>query len=356
MKISVLGAGAVGCMITGLIKRHDPAVDLWLLGRGAHADRMRQTGDMELRGDWGSCRVPVNVCDSVADIAGSDMILLTVKSTATDEMMAAAKPYIDDAVLVSLQNGINQDTLKLYLDPSQYFVGITATNMSIESPGVIALHLNGPTIIGPPDIWDPRDPNCENAEAPPCLRLLAKSSLPMSFHTPIRAVQYNKISVNALGYTSALSRSNFATECLLEPRWRRIVAAPMLAESASVMDAAGIVMAHVPGPSDVMRLRKAIKLLDTPLIRHPISWIIRRRGTPRLIYSVEQDLLQGRPTEIDFVNGEIVRLARLHGTTAPLHQLSIDITHELEHRRSDRFLNREELIERFAAHPNANRV
>jgi 2-dehydropantoate 2-reductase len=162
-------------------------------------------------------------------------------------------------------------------------------------------------------------------------------------------VQINKISVNSLGYTSALSRSNFANECLMDPRWRRTIAVPMLAESERVLAAAGITIAHVPGPSDVLRLRKALKLLDKPLARYPISWLIRRRGTPRLIYSVEQDLLRGRPTEIDFVNGEIVRLGKQYGVDALLHQLSVDIAHELEQRHEDRFLSRDEVIQRFAS-------
>ena len=146
-----------------------------------------------------------------------------------------------------------------------------------------------------------------------------------------------------------MSRSNFATECLLDPKWRRTIAVPMLAESARVLVAAGIAIAHVPGPSDVLRLRKALKLLENPLARIPISWLIRRRGTPRLIYSVEQDLLRGRPTEIDFVNGEIVRLGKQHGVDAPLHQLSVDLAHELEQRPDDRFLEREDVIRRFAS-------
>lgn len=345
MKVSVLGAGAVGCMISGLMKKNDPAIDLWLYARGEHADRMRRSGTMELRGSWGSENVAVNVCQSIADIADSDLILLTGKSTATEEILQAAKPFIGKSFLVSLQNGINQHTLGRFLLPSQYFVGITATNMSILSPGVIELHLAGPTIIGPPQGESIGEGNLFN---PPLLTLLAKSGLPMLGHQPIWEVQFNKISVNSLGYTSALSQSNFATECLLDPTWRRTIAVPMLAESERVMAAAGISIAHVPGPSDVLRLRKALKLLENPLARYPISWMIRRRGTPRLIYSVEQDLLRGRPTEIDFVNGEIVRLAKQHSVDASLHQLSVDLAHELEKRSSDRFLSRDEVIKRFA--------
>jgi len=346
MKVSVLGAGAVGCMIAGLMKKQDPSIDLWLYARGDHAQQMRRTGKMELVGTWGSALVEVNVCQSITDITNSDLILLTVKSTATEEILQTAKPSIGKSILVSLQNGINQHTLGRFLAPTQYFVGITTTNMSIQSPGVIVLHLAGPTIIGTPQgvSIDAKKPF-----NPPFLKLLAKSGLPMLGHDPITEVQFNKISVNSLGYISALSRSNFATECLLEPNWRRTIAVPLLAESARVLAAAGMTIAHVPGPADVLRLRQALKLLENPLARYPVSWLIRRRGTPRLIYSVEQDLLRGRPTEIDFVNGEIVRLGQQHGVDAPLHQLSVDLAHELEQRREHRFLDRDDVIRRFAS-------
>lgn len=345
MKVSVLGAGAVGCMITGLMKKQDPSIDLWLHARGDHADQMRQSGKMELRGKWGSSFVDVNVCQTIADIANSDLILLTVKSAATEEIMRQAKPFIGTSTVVSLQNGINQRTLARFLDASQFFVGITATNMSIQSPGVIVLHLDGPTIIGPPQFEASIRDSIFN---PPCLQLLAKSGLPMLGHSPIWEVQFNKISVNALGYTSALSRSNFATECLLDSAWRHVIANPMLDESAMVLAAAKIKIVHVPGPSDVLRLRKALRFLDVPIVRQPISWVIRRRANPRVVYSVEQDLLRGRPTEIDFVNGEIVRLAKQHGVKAPLHELSVELAHELEQRSSERFLPRDEVIRRFA--------
>ena len=61
MRVCVLGAGAVGCMMGGLIKRHVPEVELLLIARGEHGERMRQTGEVELRGYWGTHHVPVRV-------------------------------------------------------------------------------------------------------------------------------------------------------------------------------------------------------------------------------------------------------------------------------------------------------
>ncbi len=348
MKISVLGAGAVGCMIAGLIRSNDPSVEVWLYGRGDHLIAMKERGAVSLRGVCGNHDVPVHVCDSLADIQGSDLILFTVKSSATEDLIHAAAPYLGNATVVSLQNGMNQRVLAQVLEPSQFLVGMTATNMSIVCPGVVELHLAAPTLLGHAATTRSATTFKDSSYRHPSLDILSRSGLPMIGHCPIEQVQYNKIAVNALGYLSALSQSNFAIDCLLDKRWREVIAIPMLRESARVVRAAGIKIIHVPGPSDVLRLQQSLQLLRFPVVRWPIAQLIRRRGTPRLIYSVEQDLLRGRATEMPFVNGEIVRLAEQHGVAAPLHRLSLTLVGELESEPTPRFFTKEQVIRRFA--------
>jgi len=341
MKVSVLGAGAVGCLIGGLIRRADPAVDLCLMARGEHRERIRQQGAVELRGPWGVDRVPARVGDDWPDIAGSDVVLLTVKSTATDEILRSAAPFLGDAIVVSIQNGINQHVLRRHLPDSQILVGVTAANMSVNEPGCVTLHLAGPTIVGPAVEGLPARDFATAVER------LWLPDLPLKWCDPIVSIQYNKITANSLGYVSAMSRSNYTLDCLLQADWRHHVAVPMLREGFRILRAAGIRLKSTPGPSDVLRLRMALRLLDLPLIRRPIQRMIAKHGNPRLVYSVEQDLLKGRLTEIDYVNGEFVRLADLHQVDASLNGLAVDIAHELERRDAPRFLERDEVIRRF---------
>lgn len=348
MKISVLGAGAVGCMIAGLIRSNDPSVEIWLHTRGKHATVMQNRGLVQLRGECGAHDVPVHVCRDISDIANSELILLTVKSAATDQLLSAAVPHIGDARVVSLQNGLNQHVLSRWLDDSQFLVGITTTNMSVVQPGIVEMHHIGPTLLGRSVDSTAQQSNRVQERDRQVLAILARSGLPMIGHHPIEQVQYNKIASNALGYTSALSQSNYAIDCLLDQQWRETIAIPLLRESTRVVAAAGIEMARVPSPSDALRLQQALWLLKFPIIRCPIARLIRRRGTPRLVYSVEQDLLRGRPTEMRFVNGEIVRLAQQVGTPAPLHQLSLELVEELEAAQSPRFFTKREVIDRFA--------
>ncbi len=54
MKVSVLGAGAIGSMIGGLIKHHDPSIDVTLIVRGEHGRKMNEQASVKLDGAWGS--------------------------------------------------------------------------------------------------------------------------------------------------------------------------------------------------------------------------------------------------------------------------------------------------------------
>ncbi|MBW3539750.1 MAG: hypothetical protein KY476_05725 [Planctomycetes bacterium] len=111
MKISVLGAGAIGSMFGGLIKHHGPHADVLLIGRGEHGRAMSDRGRVRLVGPWSTRDVPVRVSFRVEDIAGSDFLLFCVKSHATVEAARAAAPYLGKAVVISMQNGINEPAL-----------------------------------------------------------------------------------------------------------------------------------------------------------------------------------------------------------------------------------------------------
>ena len=149
-KISVIGAGAIGTLLGGLIKHHRADVELVLITRGAHRDRMQETGRAELQGFWGSCSVAVTASSDYQDIADSDLVLFTVKSQDTADAAKQVAPLLGDAVVVSLQNGINQHLLSQSIRQDRLLVGMTATNMALIRPGVVSLQRNGVSVIGSP--------------------------------------------------------------------------------------------------------------------------------------------------------------------------------------------------------------
>lgn len=344
MKVSVLGAGAIGSMLGGLIKHRDPAVEVVLVARGEHGQRMRERGAVVLHGPWGTCAAPVDVTEDVSAIAGSDLVLLTVKSQATDEALQSAAPYLGEAVVVSIQNGINRHTIARHVPLERLAIGMTATNMAVLTPGEVSLQLDGPTILGGPPGHE------RGAAVERAVEILRRGGLRIERHDNVAGVQYNKLAINALGCASVLSASNFITECVLDRPWRHAVGNPVLDECIAAFTAAGIRLEPIPGVPDADRFRRVLKLLDLPLAGRIAGFVARRKFDRKpIVFSILQDLRRRKTTEIDFINGEVVRLARERGGDAPANALVVAMVRELERRGDGTFFAREEAIERFAA-------
>ena len=342
MKVSVLGAGAIGSMLGGLIRHHDPQADVLLISRGEHGRAIREQGHVRLEGPWGVRESPVRASAEVADLAGSDYVLITVKSHDTEAAIASAEPHLGDACVISIQNGINDDTLLRYIDPARLVMGMTATNMAMLRPGVVSMQLDGVTVVGP-------SPGSANAAASrDAAELLRKSGLQIEEHPNILGVRYNKLALNAVGYASCLSQSNFITEAVCHRPWRRAVGLPITEECIRTFDVAGVELARISGRPDIHGFRRFLKRLDSPLVGPIVgagAKLLYNRKP--IIFSLYQDLVQGRKTEVEHINGQIVRLAAEHGAEAPLNAAVVLLCHELEQQGAGVFLEREQVIERF---------
>jgi 2-dehydropantoate 2-reductase len=340
MKVSILGAGAIGSMLGGLIKVSRPDVDVQFVARGDYGRALQQRGGVELEGPWGKHNVEVSVSDDPASIADSDLVLLTVKSHGTEEAISSAEPHLGDATVVSIQNGINGELLSSYIAPARLVMGMTAMNVAVVQPGHARLQLKGTTVLGP-------NTERSNRQAvASALAILKATGLRVAEHPNVEGVQYNKLAINAIGYASCLSESNFISECVCDPTWRRAVGLPLLEECLHVFDRAGVRLAKIPGCPSVYQLRTLFQLMNSPIcgmIVNPAArWLYDRQP---IVFSLYQDLLRGKETEVDFVNGEIVRIGAAHACDAPFNRCIVELVHNLERRETDSFLTPTEVID-----------
>ncbi len=347
MKISVVGAGAIGSMLGGLIKHHTPDIEMLLIMRGEHGERVGARRAIQLDGPWGRRDVPVDVSFDIEDITGSDFVLLTVKSQATEEAITSAVPHLDDAIVISIQNGINDNMLLAHVPAHRLVMGMTATNMAVLEPGSVSLQLDGSTVVGP------FEDGSNSQAAGQAAKLLRKTSLQIVEHANVLGVRYTKLAINALGYASCLSDSNFITGAVCNRRWRRRVGLPIVDECVAALKKAGIKMAKIPGLPDLSRLRGFLVLLNKPLIGGFGAFAAARMYNNKPIaFSLGQDLRRRKRTEVDHINGAIVRLAESHGLEAPCNAKVVELVHELEAGQtgdssSNVFFTRDEVIERF---------
>lgn len=349
MKISVLGAGAAGTLLGGLLQHDAPELEVTLIVRGEHGRVIQERGSVLLRGPWGTWEVPIRSSFEPSAIADSQFVLVTVKSQATQEAAAAAQPYWGGATVVSIQNGINDYVLSRYVEPDKLVMGMTAMNMAVDEPGSVSLLLSASTVVGPA-AGQPSGPQV--GAAAELLGRIRRPSLKFAAHPDALGTRYNKLAINALGYASCMSASNLITEALAYGPWRDAVGLPIVRECRRVFARAGIRLRRIPGIPSLPRLERLMRLMGTPVLGPMICFGARQLFNRKpIVLSLLQDLQRGKKTEVGYVNGEVVRLAESLGTSAPVNAEVVRAVHELEERGDGTFFARDEVVRRFRAVP-----
>ena len=346
MKVSFLGAGAIGSMFAALLKHYAPELDVLVVVRGAHGQAISETGEVQTVGPWGTRAVPLAWSFDPADVAGSDIVFVTVKSQGTAEALQQASAAIGDAIVVSIQNGINDPSYLSVLPAERIVMGMTTTNMAVLKPGSVSMQLDGCTLFGPPSGHDDMTATQRTVEL---LKRIQVPGLDFQSHPNITGIRYNKLTLNALGYASCLSASNFITEALFHRAWRHVVARSLVEECKRVYQAAGIELARIPGRSDLSQVEKLMLALDVPILSKVVQLGIKGKfERSPIVFSLYQDLHRGKPTEVDHINGQVVRLAESAGVPAPVNRELVAMTHELEQQPPATFFKRQDIIDRIS--------
>lgn len=284
MKVAVMGAGAIGCFYGGLLARSGAAVTL--VGRPAHADAIWERGLLlEMGGERHA--VPVEAATSAAGVAGADLVLFCVKSGDTEKVGAEMAPHLHpEATVLSFQNGVdNAARLAAVLGRPVVPVAVyVATEMA--GPGHVKHHGRGDLLIGP------------SANGGAILALFAAAGIAAQVSENAVAALWGKLVVNcAYNALSALTQLPYGRMIRLEG-----VEAAMrdvVVECRAVAQASGVAL-----PADI---------LDGVLGLAAMM--------PAQFSSTAQDLRRGRPTEIDHLNGFVVRKGAELGVATPVNRL-----------------------------------
>jgi 2-dehydropantoate 2-reductase len=345
MKITVLGAGAVGSMIGGLLQADAPEIDVMLIGRGEHGGVMQERKKLVVDDGNRSREIAVKCTSDVSAAAGSQILLLTVKSQDTEAMMRSVKPYLGDAILVSIQNGLNDGVLSAYVPADRLVMGVTATNVKVSEPGQVSLQLGGATVFGPP----------RNAPLGAAVKhvtdvcnRIRSESLKFLASADLVAMQYHKLTINAVGCASCLSASNFISDALCHGPWRTVVGLPLLGECQRLVELAHVRMQRIPGTPSLRGLSYLLHGMNAPVVGSLISYAADQLYNRKPIeFSLLRDLRHRKHTEVDYINGEFVRLGESLRDKAPLNRVVANMAVELEARADGSYFSRDEVIRRF---------
>src|ERR1700720_1672101 len=140
-----MGAGAVGCYYGGMLAR--AGHDVVLIGRPQHVEAIERHG-LRLETQTVDERIRVAASTEGSAVQGAQLVLFCVKSTDTESGAAAIKPHLAlDAVVLSLQNGVeNADRLRTLL-PQELIAAAVYVGVEMAGPGHVRHHGRGELVI-----------------------------------------------------------------------------------------------------------------------------------------------------------------------------------------------------------------
>jgi 2-dehydropantoate 2-reductase len=323
IEIGIFGAGAIGTFLG--VRCSSVGCPVTLVGRRSLVeakDRLR------IHGLDGRACVPgpdLIVTDDPTALADVDVCLVTVKSRDTEAAgRCLAGVLRPGAVVVSFQNGLrNPATLRAELAIGSrgraptVVAAMVSYNVLREGPSTLRQATGGPLVIG-----------TGTGETGTRLRALAAALVLAGdvcrLRDDVDEVLAGKLLLNLNNGVCAVTGMTIAES--LRSRVTRSCFAILMREGLAVMRAAELHPARVLAlpPSWIARL---LAWPDAIVLRAAKSLA---NVDPRAKSSTLQDLEAGKPTEIDDLSGEIVRLAERAGVAAPANRLLVELVHELE--------------------------
>ncbi len=298
-----MGAGAIGGGVGGLL--HRAGIETTLVARGEHL-RALQAGGLRLHvGEEPETALTVPVVAAPAEVELTDqtVVLLAVKSQHTATALDALVPHLrPETPVVSLQNGVSNERALSRRVSRVYSVTVMMPASHLE-PGRVRLHSAGrPALL---DIG--RYPTGVDDVARAIAADLRAAGFDSEPRADIMAWKYRKLIVNLGNAVDAA--------CPVDDDFVSLVQR-LHAEAETVLAAAGIPV--VSEETDQERRGQLLRPLVDRAGVGSSTWQSVRRGTGDV--------------EVDHLNGEIVRLGRLHGVPTPANELVRRTLHDVVRR------------------------
>ena len=301
MNISILGAGAMGCLFGARLSGKNE-IDL-INGSPASVEEINANGVTVTDKSGNTFHADIKSRITGSEAEPCDLLIVFVKNFATDEALAANRNLIgQDTVLLSLQNGMGHEAVaEKYLPKERILIGITNDNSISEGPGRVIHSGKGPMAIGS---------LCGNEElARKIMAVFNDSGFDCSFSDDVRHLMWSKLFVNlaANAATAILGcRSGYLAECSN----LNDLCKALLDEAVAVAKAEG-------------------QVFDADVLLKHFTEMSASYSQGRT--SMCQDMEKKRKTEIDYINGAVSALGKQYGVPTPTNDAIIHLVHAKEY-------------------------
>ena len=291
MRVCIVGCGAVGSLFAANLATLDD-VEVWAYDLdGVHVDAINRDG-LRLSGAGDVVSRPRAVSDAAA-LPPCDFGIVATKAMHTSTAIAATAPAFTEGCVATVQNGLgNEEAIAAHVE--RVIRGTTFPAGKLVGPGHVQWDVKGETTLGP---YEPKPAPIAQVEllAAACTR----AGMPTSAVADARGPQWRKVIFNAatnpIGALTGLTHGRVCEN----PELRRLVSG-LVDEGKEVAAAQSIVLDSDP------------------------EQLIDHAAKPDVAYdhkaSMLQDVEARRPTEIDYLNGGIVRFGDEHGVPTPLNR------------------------------------
>jgi 2-dehydropantoate 2-reductase len=285
MKVAVMGAGAVGCYYGGMLAR--AGHEVVLIARPQHVQAIRSDGlRMEARNF--DERVRVAASTEAGAVRDASLVLFSVKSTDTESAGAQIRPHLgSDGLVLCLQNGVdNADRLRAVLPSQQVAAAVVYVATEMAGPGHVKHHGRGELVIEP------------SSASQAVAQVFTAAGVPTEISDNVRGALWTKLVINcAYNAVSAIAQQPYG-EAVRADGVRSLMR-DVVDECLAVAKAEGVQL-----PGDV----------------HAAVFSIAE-SMPSQYSSTAQDLARGRRSEIDYLNGFVVRRGEALGIATPANRV-----------------------------------
>ncbi|MBI2434473.1 MAG: 2-dehydropantoate 2-reductase [Candidatus Hydrogenedentes bacterium] len=309
MRFLIMGAGAIGTVVGGFLARAGHQVAL--VGREEHMRAIR-TGGLRISGIWGEHQVGTLEAATVPGTFADrtfDVIIITVKSYDTRAAVNAIRNFVKPETLVcAYQNGLGNADVLAEAVGWERTVGVRAIyGVRLPVPGAAEVTvIANPTALG---AFVP-GPHVDRVRA--LAQMMHDAGLPTVYEDNIAAVIWGKVAYNcALNPLSALLDVPYGR--LAEMEETRAIMNAVIDELYRVGASLGVNLS--PATAQDYQALFYDKLVPPTAVHYA---------------SMREDLRHGRRTEIDALNGAIVRYGAAHGVTCPTNLLLTRLVHARE--------------------------
>jgi 2-dehydropantoate 2-reductase len=300
MRVCIVGCGAVGGLFAAHLGTLEE-VEVWAYDVVAehvaaiNRDGLRVTGRAEIV-------APVHARTDASEIPPCEFGIVATKAMFTAEAIAASAGIFADGAVCSVQNGVGNEELIAEYVP-RVIRGTTFPAGRVVAPGVVQMDTGGDTWIGP---FEERPAGRREIEA--LADALTRGGMATGALDDARGAQWTKVIFNAasnpLGALTGLTHGRL---CEL-PQTRELISG-LVREGVAVAGALGVTLDSDPDA----------------LIDHAAEVAYDHRS------SMLQDALAHRRTEIDAINGGIVRFGAQTGVPTPLNEAIVALVGAMEH-------------------------